>query len=279
MTSGIKTSITFTLAAGLILSMLLMTSCSQVREAAYRGATSAVSDRVEQEVYREVSSMIVGYSDMMLYQLAYTQAFMLGGFNVGLEDFEEGQGSTWTMEAGDVEQQTRYTVERALLKRDDDGSSWWYLKYQPEDQDAIEYEIRMNRNMEPMEMYLMSAEMDEPNYHEFDSSLHSSEYEDGYDQLEEDGFNTHMFHIEDWENYKQRTESLRIGSRTFNTTVLFYEGSEEEGDEGMEVTWWLSEDLPGELARYEMKDTNEGVTVKGEMTDLRDDYRPKFASF
>lgn len=267
------------MAAGLLGSMLLMTSCSQVREAAYRGATNAVSERVEEEVYRSVSSMLAGYTDMMLYQLAYTQAFMVGGFNVGVEDFEEGQGSTWVIEAGDGDQKTRYTAERALLQRNEDGSSWWYLRYQPDDQDAIEYEIKMNRHMEPMEMYLKSAEMDEPEHHEFDFDRYRDDYDDGYDQLEEDGFYTHMFEIEGWENYKQRTESMRIGSRTFNTTVLFYEGSEEEGDEGAEVWWWLSEDLPGQLAKYDMKDTKNGGSVKGEMTDLRDDYRPKFAGF
>jgi hypothetical protein len=258
---------------------LFITSCAQIREAAYTGATSAVSDRVEQEVYREVSGLLAGYSSMMLYQLAYTQAFMVGGYMIGTEDFAEGQGATWSLEAGDEDDFVRYTTERALLKRDDDGSSWWYLRYQPEEDSAIEYEIKMNRAMEPLEMYMLNPETGEVEHHTFDFENYQDEYEESYDQLDEDGFETAYYDLDDWEEYKEGTEMLRIGSRDFETTVLFYEGTPEQGDEEGEVRWWLTKEVPGHLVKYEMHDRAGGGVARGEMTDLREDYRPKFADF
>jgi hypothetical protein len=152
-----------------LITIFTLVSCSQVREAAFRGATSAVSEKVEQEVYRGVSSMLAGYSSAMLYQLAYTQAFLVGGYGIGMEDFEEGQGSTWRIEAGDNENRTSFTTERAFLKK--------------------------------------------------------------------------------------------------------------ESDEDIEMRWWVTEEVPGHLVRYEMRDKKDGGRAFGEMTDLRDGYTPKFASF
>lgn len=265
------------LGVAFLITMFTLVSCSQVREAAYRGATSAVSEKVEQEVYRGVSSMLAGYSSAMLYQLAYTQAFLVGGYGIGMEDFEEGQGSTWRIEAGDNENRSSFTTERALLKKESDGSSWWYLRYEPEDQDAIEYEIKMSRSMSPMEMYMKHPETGEVDHHVFDDG--SRDFDEEMSELEEDGFHTAYYNLDDWEEYREGTENIRIGGNSFLATILFYQGTEEEGDEDIEMRWWVTEDVPGQLVRYEMKDKKDGGGAFGEMTDLRDGYTPKFASF
>jgi hypothetical protein len=261
--------------AAVLISSLILVSCSQVREAAYRGVTSAVSEKVEQEAYRGVSSMLAGYSAPMLYQLAYTQAFLVGGYGVGMEDFEEGQGAVWRIEAGDENSSVSYTTERALLKKDD-TSSWWYLMYQPDEEDAIEYEIKMNRSMEPLEMYMKNPESGEVDHHLFD--MYDEETQD-YRELEEDGFRTAYYNLDDWEEFKDGTEMIRVGSRNIQTTRLLHQGTEEGGDKDTEVRWWVTEDVPGHLVKYEMRDKKDGGHALGEMTDLRDGYTPKFASF
>ncbi|REL29160.1 hypothetical protein DYD21_15000 [Rhodohalobacter sp. SW132] len=262
----------------LVVLALIAISCSQLQEAAYRGATNAVSDEVEQRVYRGVSSLIAGYTSDMLYQLAYTQAFMVGGYGAGFEDFEEGQGAVWRMETEGEEERVSFTTERALVKKDEDGSSWWYLSYQPEDDDAIEYEIKFNRSMEPLEMYMRNPESGDVEHHVFRENGDTGDIDGDYDELREDGFHTAYFNMDEWEEYREGTETIRVGSNSFNTTILFYEGTEEEGDEHMNVRWWITEEVPGQLIKYEMRDTNEGTRVSGEMLDFRDDYTVRFAS-
>ncbi len=257
---------------------MAIASCSQLQEAAYRGATAAVSSEVEQRVYLGVSSLISGYTSDMLYQLAYTQAFMIGGYGAGFEDFEEGQGAVWRMESGDSENRVGFTTERALVQKGDDGTSWWYLSYQPDDDDTIEYEIKFNRSMNPLEMYMRNPESGEVEHHVFRENGDAEAVDGDYDELREDGFHTAYFDLEEWEQYREGTETVRVGSNSFNTTILHYEGSEEEGDEHMSVRWWVTEDVPGQLIKYEMHDTNEDSRVTGEMLDFRDDYTVRFAS-
>ncbi len=264
--------------AATITSIYMLVSCSTIQEATYRGVSTAVGEAVEREVYRGVSSMLAGYTSGMLYQLAYTQAFMVGGYAIGGEDFNEGQGSTWRIEASDGEATNSFTTERALLKKNDDGSSWWYLRYQPEGEDAIEYEIKMNAAMQPLEMYMKNPESGEVDHHEFDIYDQDREMEE-QQKLEEDGYHTGYFHLEDWEQYREGTERFRVGSFTFDATILFYDGKTDDEDEDVEVRWWVAEGVPGELLKYEMKQLSQPGGASGEMIDLRDDYRPKFASW
>jgi hypothetical protein len=263
----------------LIIVLLLTTSCSTVREAAYGGFSNAVSDRVEREVEREVSRWLANYTEPMLYQLAFTQAFMVGGYGIGIEDFEEGEGTTWRMESRDGRDSNGFTTERALLKKNDDGSSWWYLNYQPDGEDAIEYEVKVTRSFTPLEMYFKDPQSGEVNHYVFENYEEAHGFDEKDDELEEYGFSTNYMFLEEWDDYRTGSETLRIGNRSYDTTVLFYEGEPGEEDEDMEVRWWVSEDVPGHLVRYEMRERgNDSGYIRGEMTDRRQNYRAKFAN-
>ena len=255
--------------------MIFLTSCSVVREAAYSGVSSAVGDRVEREVEREVSGMLAGYTEAMLYQLAYTQAFMVGGYGFGVEDFNEGQGATWVIESEERSGVNRFESERALLKINDDRSTWWYLRYKPENDDSIEYEIKMTSNFDPMEMYMRDPESGDVQHHVFD--LYSSEYRQSEAEMDEEGFGTENYFIEEWEELRIGYETVRVGSQSFNASVLRYEGTREEGDENTEAQWWVSEEVPGQLLKYRMIDKDDGSSVIGTLVDLKDGYTPKFA--
>lgn len=254
-----------------------LTGCGSVMQGVSSGISSAVSGAVSDEVEREVSGMLTGYTDAMLYQLAYTQAFMVGGYGVEMEDFVEGEGSTWKVESGDGSESHSYTVERALLKKNEDGSSWWYLRYQPEgDDQSIEYEMKMTADFNPMEMYVRDPETGNVEHRVFSYQEQQVDYDEGEEELEEAGYRTDSFYIENWEDYREGEESVLVGNYTFNATILHYEGTEEENDEDVSVRWWLAEDAPGELLKYEMISKSEGGKVMGEMIDLRRDYTPQF---
>lgn len=258
-----------------------LTSCMTVQEATNRAINKAVGDAVE----RSVSNMLAGYTNMMLYQLAYTQAFHVGGFGIHPDYFSEGEGTIWRVESGDENEMNSYTAERALLKTYDDGSSWWYLRYQPEDDEALEYEIKMNRNLEPLEMYMKNVNSGEVEHHVFDTA--NEEGEEAWEserELEEEGYQTDYYFLQNREEYRQGTETLRIGNRSYESEVLHYSASdteetEEEGErEEIDFRWWVSEDIPGHLARYEFTSNRDSGRATGEMIEVRNDYTPKFAS-
>jgi len=260
-----------------IIVLLLITSCSTIREAAYGGLSNAVSDRVEREVEREVSRWLANYTEPMLYQLAFTQAFMVGGYGIGIEDFEEGEGTTWRMEARDGNESSGFTTERALLKKNDDGSSWWYLNYQPDGEDAIEYEVKVTRSFSPLEMYFKNPESGEVSHYVFENFEQDHGFDEEDEELESFGLNTNYMYLEEWEDYRTGTETLRIGNRSYETIVLFYDGELDDEDEDIEMTWWVSEDVPGHLVRYEMRERGREGYIRGEMTDRRTNYRARFA--
>lgn len=256
----------------------LLTGCGSVMQGASDGISSAISGAVSAEVERGVSGMLAGYSDAMLYQLAYTQAFMVGGYGVDLEDFAEGEGSTWKVESGDKSENHSYTVERALLKKNEDGSSWWYFRYQPEeDEQSIEYEMKLTASLEPMEMYVRDPENGNVEHRTFSYQEENEELEDGEEEIAEEGFRTERYDLENWEDYREGQESITVGNYTFDFTVLLYEATEEESGEDVTIRWWLAEDVPGDLLKYEMKNEKEGGRVMGEMTDLNRDYSPRFS--
>ncbi|MEX0646750.1 MAG: hypothetical protein WEA56_14750 [Balneolaceae bacterium] len=249
------------------------TSCMTVQEATNRAINRAVGNAVE----RSVSNMLSGYSNMMLYQLAYTQAFHVGGFGIHPELFSEGEGTTWRIDAGDDDEMNSYTTERALLKRNEDGSSWWYLNYQPEGDETLEYEIKMNQNLEPLEMYMRNVNTGEIDHHIFDTAdADGEEAWESEKELEEQGYHTSYFFLQDHEEYQQGTEAVRVGNRSYESRVLAYSGTEEEEDLQTDFSWWVSEDVPGHLVKYEITNRNDSGRATGELVEVNRNYQPKF---
>lgn len=259
-----------------VIAAIFTTSCMTIQDATNRAISTAVGNVVE----RNVSAMMSGYTSMMLYQLAYTQAFHVGGFGIHPDYFAEGEGTVWRIETGDDNEMNSYTAERALLKRDEDGSSWWYLNYQPDGDEALEYEIKMNRNLEPLEMYMRNVNTGEIDHHIFDTV--TAEGEDAWEserELEEEGYQTDYYFLQEWEEYRRGTESVRISGRSYQSDVLAYTASDSENNEHVDFTWWVSEDAPGYLVKYEFTDRESSGRASGQMIEHKRGYQPKFARF
>lgn len=254
----------------------IVSGCMVYEEA----ARTAINQAVGQAVEEEMGAWLAGYTDVMLYQLAYTQAFFLGGFGIVPHDFEEGQGAIWRVVSEDQDAVTSFTSERALLKRNDDGSSWWYLRFEGEDAEPVQFEILMDPNLQAREMYLRDAESGEVRHHEFaydDTQL--EEAEAGEASLEEAGYQTDYFFLEEWDQYHEKSETISIGAGTYNSDVLLFTGEHGESDHSYEYRWWVSENVPGHLLKFEYREVNGEGALRGEMTEMRRDYRPRFTSF
>ena len=80
-------------------------------------------------------SLFGGMADLqnvMLFNVAYLQVVFLGGHDPGFEDFREGEGVKWEITGGDGSDQASFVAERALIRRNTDGTSWWFLGYSSE---------------------------------------------------------------------------------------------------------------------------------------------------
>jgi len=251
-----------------------LNGCGTVQEAARQAAGDAVGTAIE----RELASQIAGYTDVMLYQLAHTQVFHLGGYGFYPDNFSEGEGATWDLETRDGDETMTLVAERALLERLDDGTSWWYLRYHPEDQDPLEYEIRLDGDMRAHEMYFRDPESGEIQHHTFaHTAAERTEADEGEENLEEAGFRTDYRHLDQdaWGDYREERVTLTIGGRSFDADLLTYTATDpDHEDRSATYRWWVNETVPGHLLRYEFSD-DEDARLEGRMTAMRDDYQPK----
>ena len=269
-------------AAITILVVLTVSGCTIFEQT----VRSTINDAVGAAIEQELGSRIAGYTDVMMWQLAYTQAFYMGGYGFSPGDFEEGQGATWRIEAVDRDDVSSFTAERALLKRNEDGSTWWYLKFDADEAEPVEYEVRLSADFLAREMYVRDPETGDIRYHEFTfDDEEVQEADRGDESIEEIGYQTGYFYTEAWDQYRERSERITTGAGSFDTELLLFTAEdarayadEDETDfRNVEYRWWVSQDVPGELVRFEYRDVDEDGVLRGELISLRDDYRARFA--
>lgn len=265
-----------------VLAVLFGTGGCSVYEEAVRGA---IDDAVSEAVDRELGSRMAGYTDVMMYQLAYTQTFFLGGYGFDPDAFEEGQGATWRVESIDQEETSSFTAERALLKRKDDGTMWWYLKFHAEEMEPVEYEILLGPDLQAREMYIRDPEREDIRYHQFAyDEQEIAEAEEGDASIAEVGYHTNYYFTEEWSEFRESTETITIGTISYDTDLLYFNPADHEEyedeleeDENYEFRWWVTKDVPGELVKFEYKALGQGGTLRGELVEIRDDYTIRFA--
>ncbi|MEX2641052.1 MAG: hypothetical protein WD266_10210 [Balneolales bacterium] len=262
------------LVAACLLSVVLVTGC-MVHEASIRGA---VDQAVGQAIEQEMGTILAGYTDVMLYQLAYTQAFFVGGFGIAPLDFEVGEGSTWRVRSADGSGSSSFMAERALLERYEDGSGWWFLKFHSDEAQPMEFEILLDSDLQAREMYLRDPENGEVRHHEFAyDNTRQQETEAGEEALEEAGYQTAHYHLEEGSDYLEGREAVTVGAGSFDTNRLLF-SSEQMGDDAgqYEYRWWVTDDVPGCLVRFEYSEAGQEASLTGELTEIRRDYQPRF---
>lgn len=275
----------------IIASFLLATmffGCAVVEQATRTSLSDAISSTVESSIERRISGRLAAYTDVMMYQLVWSQAFYLGGFGFDPGEFQEGQGTAWRVEAVEGEDISSFIAERALLSQLDDGSTWWYLRFEADDTDPVEYEIHVTREFMPLAMYLRDPETGQVRHHEFEQYETDEDYADDLeDDLEEDldefGYQSSHFYLDSLDPWVQREETITVGAGSFTTRMLVFSPYQLEDDQfesvPFEYRWWVTPEVPGSLVRFEYRNLEDGSHLRGEMIRLRDDYRFRLASF
>lgn len=249
--------------------VILAVGCTTLDSMVGNLAGQAIGSAVE----RRVAGMYAGYTDAMYFQLAYTQVFFLGGYGVGTEDFSEGEGATWRITSRDEGTTSSATAERALLQRLPNGDTWWYLAYTPEGEKKLEYEVLLDRERQAREMYLRDPDTGNVRHHVFDyEEMDEDEMAAGQEALEDEGYQTETVFVRDWEEYRRDRVTVRVGAGTFQADLLVYTITDEESGDAYEHRWWVTEEVPGDLVKYEYEDLTEGGILQGEMTAIRRDY-------
>jgi hypothetical protein len=256
-----------------------VSSCTAISNTVSK-AKSSINRRAENAILSATG--IAGLQDSMLAMVVYTHAFFAGGFMYGYENFNEGEGVKWRIQVSTDDEESRLTVERALLKRNEDGSGWWQLRYSDNESDLLsealigkEYELLAfrYRDQESGEIREWLPEQNETSDQEDAEEEEPPEYYQG-----------------PWESHVVGTSVIQVPAGTFNAQeVLLEEKTEshytdEAGNDQtktgiLRYQWWISDEIPGKLVKYRWEDSSEGSVFTGELISNKTGYKTQLSSF
>ena len=264
--------------------VLLLSGCMSVVDSINMvdGKISQTRTSANQAVADAVG--IGALEDSMVAALVYSQAFFAGGYVQGYEDFSEGEGVVWKITAEDGENAAdsdSLEIERALLKRTSDGNAWWLLRYKDEDGEEMVSESLMNEDYEMLIFRYRDPETQKIREWKPESSEQEAEEETAeVEEVEAAYFR------DDYSDYIVGTVRVRVPAGTYTAEhvriVDTYTIEEENGEsETYEVRyeWWIDEDVPGDLVKYEWTNTTEDSVLRGELLQHQKGYSTQLSSF
>ena len=208
------------------------------------------------------------------------------GYETG---FAEGQGTRWHTSATDKDGgESSSDYERIFLKDMGDGSGWWRLAVE-NDQDSAEYEYLLGPESEFLAVRFRDPENGEiveyiPEQTEEPESdeVAAAELEDESDEdmtSEED--------MEEYENleysqYSLGSEKITVGAGTFTAEHMVSEYKDDSSTEDpvdIRSDWWIVESVPGGTVKYKWVNNAEGGTMDSELTELLNGQTTIFESY
>ncbi|MDY7029240.1 MAG: hypothetical protein SVR04_13155, partial [Spirochaetota bacterium] len=109
--------------------LFILSSCTSVVDSI--GKIDSAVSRTKAKAGQSVmdAAGVGAMEDAMVASMVYAQVFFAGGYMYGYEDMREGYGVIWKLTSTDESGSQSIEIERALLKKNDDGTAWWLLKY------------------------------------------------------------------------------------------------------------------------------------------------------
>lgn len=190
-------------------------------------------------------SRLTGEAMYINFASLYWASVSLGGYLPNDETFDVGDGIRFRHRYRSADGQETDEIEftRALLSQDGDGSRWWRYEFVI-DEETLGFEARVNADSEITLMRYLDPGTDE---------VITYEPEDGdlWRSFEEGDFLT----AEELDELRTGTERITVPAGTFRTERI--ETSEDE----YAFTWWLSDEVPGRVVRFQ------GTSDEAEGTD------------
>ncbi|MFW5797182.1 MAG: hypothetical protein ACOCXE_01610 [Spirochaetota bacterium] len=250
--------------------LVFAVGCTTI-EGAITETVGATSSRATE---RALADSMSGMTDEVTFHVAYMQVFFLGGYGDAQEDYEEGEGTTWEIETTEPGERSTSIGERALLRWNDDGSSWWYLRLEAADEEQeFEYEVRVNEDYQAEEVYLKDPETGEIRHRVFDVE-DADDWESPDPEEEEE-----VFTDGDLGEYRQDRVTVTVGAGTYDADRYVYEDGDDESGDEVEYRWWMAEEVPGNVVLYEWENLTESSMLRGELIAIGRDYTTKFGAY
>lgn len=217
-----------------------------------------------------VLGKMAAMQQLVAFNFVYLQVIFIGGFDPGFDDFSEGEGITWKISSGTTDEDT-FTAERALLKRNPDGTSWWFLGYGDKEQ-SLDYEILMDTDYAPLQLRWKDPDSGNIAEHTFtrdeEQSVSSADQSTVYSEDTAD-------------EISRGTERVTVEAGTYSAEHLVYEFTDPNTSDTLEYHWWVASEVPGDLVKYRYVSTSGGDqdTLNGELVDVHRGYTTRFGSY
>lgn len=266
-----------------LLLVILFGSCSTLFDdlASGTGILDKTEARLNQAALDAVG--LGALEDSVLATIIYTQVFYAGGYAYGYDSFEEGEGVVWDIRSSADQEEDTLRVERALLKRTAEGSSWWFLKYSAEGEDPFVSEALIGEEYELLKFRYRDPETGD--IREWIPEQEESAEESADESEEEMGEEEPDFYRGGYEEFNRGRESITVPAGTYQAEHILIEESftvEEEGTSEVYILiyeWWISDQVPGEIVRYEWTNTQDESALTGELVAHNRGYRTQLDSY
>ena len=232
--------------------VLIIFGCSSLSDvvmgSASTGAEKAISARVEQAVYKRLapreelpppSSPNWGQFMANQAQIVFIYSFSAGGLWLGQTDYNPGEYTKFEWKAED---DTAVIIERALLKKPENGNEWWRVTWEEGDDTWI-YEALLTSG-ENAELLRLRARDADGNEGEVPVTKDQTIYIPPAELT-----------AESIEGATVERGKVSTPAGTFEADHVVYLAVTGEG----EVEWWITEEVPGGVVKYLLKHKEEGV--------------------
>ena len=203
--------------------------------------------------------------DILYYQVYLAQFYSVywytnyaGGFYFDDSNYKEGQGTEWKLTSSDDNDEL--IMKKSLLKLNADGSRWWQVKYIDGSDDFI-YEFLLDKEYNLLKLKFIDEDtgrVREYTANEDDLAVYKT---------------ADMRAIDDsqYKEWKTETVKIKTDAGTFTADHIVHP------EEDLSYEWWISSDVPGEMIKYEWKDSEE--TITGELIDITSGNKSELGGF
>lgn len=239
------------LSAVMSIILIICFGCSTVKDSVMKGASSgisrAVSERAEEAVYKRIASKsslpaarTPGWNQFMIgqAQVIFAYSFSAGGLWIGPAGYKPGE---WTKFEFKAQDDPSVVLEKAFLKRTDDGKEWWRVSWTTEEGTWV-YETLIAT--EEGQLLRLRARDVDGNEGEIPVTGGEVMYMDPIEVTQES-----------IQGATVGKENITTPAGTFSADHVVYMAVTGEG----EIEWWITDSVPGGVIKYQLKTKEEGV--------------------
>lgn len=260
---------------------LIFSACLSLPEGGGFSLNEAMGDAVSSSM--GMDNLAVELQALQFYGLYLSYAFY-GGYNYET-GFDEGEGLKWSFRSESDDGSVKSSVyERVFLKDMGDGSGWWRLSAESEDETA-EYEYLMDEEAEFLAIRFRDSETGEiieyiPETGEEESTDEQMIQEEPESEISEEEYEAYSEY--EYNQYSMGNEKITVGAGTYTAEHMVSEmkdDSDPSNPVDLRSDWWVVESVPGEVIKYLWVDNTDDNTLESELLDILSGQKTRLESY